>query len=156
MEKIRIGILGYGNLGRGVEAAVLQNPDMELAGVFTRRNPGDIASNAAVYAADQLAKMEGKLDVLILCGGSATDLPIQSPQMAKQFHIVDSYDNHSQIPAHFDACDKSAKETGHIALISTGWDPGMCMRTDSGCRSEAWKKEQSLLRTKKYRPDLLD
>ena len=125
MEKIRIGILGYGNLGRGVEAAVLQNPDMELAGVFTRRNPGDIASNAAVYAADQLAKMEGKLDVLILCGGSATDLPIQSPQMAKQFHIVDSYDNHSQIPAHFDACDKSAKETGHIALISTGWDPGM-------------------------------
>ena len=125
MEKIRVGILGYGNLGRGVEAAVLQNPDMELAGVFTRRNPGDIASNAAVYAADQLAKMEGKLDVLILCGGSATDLPIQSPQMAKQFHIVDSYDNHSQIPAHFDACDKSAKETGHIALISTGWDPGM-------------------------------
>ncbi len=125
MEKIRIGILGYGNLGRGVESAVKQNPDMVLVGVFTRRNPGEITSAATVYSADKLTQMQEDIDVLILCGGSATDLPVQSPQMAKCFHIVDSYDNHSQIPAHFVACDKAARESGHIALISTGWDPGM-------------------------------
>ena len=124
-KKIRIGILGYGNLGRGAVLAVQQNPDMELTGVFTRRDPKSIACDAPVYQENDLMSMQDKIDVLILCGGSATDLPVQSPEYAKHFHIVDSFDNHSNIPQHFEACDRAAKETGHIALISTGWDPGL-------------------------------
>lgn len=124
---MRIGILGYGNLGRGVEYAVSQNPDMELVAVFTRRNPSDlkINSNAKVVSLDEIEQWQDKIDVLILCGGSATDLPVQTPKYAKMFNVVDSYDNHKQIPVHFEAVDKSAKEGNHLALISTGWDPGL-------------------------------
>ena len=124
---MRIGILGYGNLGRGVEYAVSQNPDMELVAVFTRRNPSDlkINSNAKVVNIDEIEQWQDKIDVLILCGGSATDLPVQTPKYAKMFNVVDSYDNHKQIPVHFEAVDKSAKEGNHLALISTGWDPGL-------------------------------
>lgn len=124
-KKIRIGILGYGNLGRGAEKAVQINPDMELVGIFTRRDPKSIACDAPVYQEKDLMSMQDKIDVLILCGGSATDLPKQSPAWAEHFHIVDSFDNHSQIPTHFAACDKAARQTNHIALISTGWDPGL-------------------------------
>lgn len=124
-KKIRIGILGYGNLGRGAEKAVQQNPDMELVGVFTRRNPEDLACSVAVYREDDLLTMQDKIDVLLLCGGSAMDLPVQSPKFARHFHIVDSFDNHGRIPEHFAACDEATKETNHVALISTGWDPGL-------------------------------
>ena len=123
---IRIGILGYGNLGRGVELSIGQNPDMELAGIFTRRDPASVkTAGGKVYSVDALLEMKDKIDVLILCGGSATDLPEQSPAWAKHFHIVDSFDNHSRIPAHFSACDAAAQETSHTALISAGWDPGL-------------------------------
>ena len=134
-DKIRIGILGYGNLGRGTALAIAQNPDMALVGIFTRRNPTDISAPAPVYSIDALPEKKDEIDVLILCGGSATDLPKQSPEYAKYFHIVDSFDNHSQIPSHFDACDASARQTGHVALISTGWDPGMfsLQRLLAGC-----------------------
>ena len=124
-KKIRIGIVGYGNLGRGAELAIRQNPDMELVGVFTRRDPKTVACSVPVYREDDLLHMEDTIDVLLLCGGSATDLPGQSPKWAKHFHVVDSFDNHSKIPEHFAACDQAAKETNHIALISTGWDPGL-------------------------------
>lgn len=124
-RKIRIGILGYGNLGRGVALAIDRNPDMEAVGVFTRRNPKDISCALPIYSADTLLEKKDSIDVLILCGGSATDLPAQSPELAKHFHIVDSFDNHSRIAAHFDNCDQSARESNHVALISTGWDPGM-------------------------------
>ena len=123
---IRIGILGYGNLGRGAELAIGQNPDMELVGIFTRRDPAMVkTAGGAVYSIHSLLSKKNEIDVLILCGGSATDLPEQSPAWAKHFHIVDSFDNHSRIPEHFAACDVSAKETSHTALISVGWDPGM-------------------------------
>ena len=128
MEKIRIGILGYGNLGRGVELALRQNPDMELCAFFTRRDPESLVTRSPeipVYHIDALTEYKDALDVLILCGGSATDLPIQSPQYAQYFNIVDSFDNHSKIPEHFDACDTVAKNAGKIAFISGGWDPGM-------------------------------
>ena len=126
MDKIRIGILGYGNLGRGVELAIRQNPDMALAGIFTRRDPAAvITAGGSVYSIADLPGKKDGVDVLILCGGSATDLPEQSPVYARQFHIVDSFDNHSRIPEHFALCDKAARETGHTALISAGWDPGM-------------------------------
>ncbi len=126
-EKIKIGILGYGNLGRGVELAVRQNKDMELKAFFTRRNPDEVKtlSDVPVYGIDEAAKMKDDIDVLILCGGSATDLPKQSPEYAKYFNIVDSFDTHANIPEHFEKCDKSAKEGGKVALISAGWDPGM-------------------------------
>ena len=124
-KKIRIGIVGYGNLGRGAELAVQQNPDMELVGVFTRRDPKTISCSVTAYKEEDLLSMQDKLDVLLLCGGSATDLPGQSPAWAKHFHVVDSFDNHSKIPEHFAACDKNARETNHVALISTGWDPGL-------------------------------
>ncbi len=138
METIRIGILGYGNLGRGVELAIRQNPDMSLVGIFTRRKPESVNPcfpETPVYPADALGDYTKKLDVLILGGGSATDLPEQSPRYARQFHIVDSFDTHSRIPEHFDACDAAARETGHVALISTGWDPGMfsLQRLLAGC-----------------------
>jgi len=128
MEKIRIGIMGYGNLGRGAELAVRQNPDMELVSFFTRRSPEDLKTlspNVPVYPAAEAEQHAKDIDVLIICGGSATDLPVQTPKYAKCFHVVDSFDTHANIPVHFDAVDKAAKESGHVALISTGWDPGM-------------------------------
>ena len=125
---MKIGIYGYGNLGRGVENAVLRNPDMELAAVFTRRDPGSVTiatPDVPVVSADALPEWADRIDVLMLCGGSATDLPIMTPALAKLFNVVDSYDNHSCIPVHFAAVDEAAKESGHVALISCGWDPGM-------------------------------
>ena len=125
---IRIGILGYGNLGKGVESAICQNPDMELAAVFTRRNPKDLKirmENVPVLSDSQLPEMKDKIDVLILCGGSATDLPKQTPEYAKYFNVVDSFDTHAKIPEHFEAVDAAAKENGTISMISVGWDPGM-------------------------------
>lgn len=125
---IKIGIMGYGNLGRGVECAVKHNPDMEVAAVFTRRNPADVTiltSGAKVCHVDDAASMQDEIDVLILCGGSATDLPVQTPEYAKLFHVVDSFDTHAKIPEHFDAVDTAAKAGGHVGIISVGWDPGM-------------------------------
>lgn len=125
---IRIGIMGYGNLGRGVECAIKQNPDMELAAVFTRRDPKNVrilTEGAMVYHADEAKHMTDKIDVLILCGGSATDLPVQTPEYAKYFTVVDSFDTHARIPEHFAAVDAAAKEAGNVAVISAGWDPGM-------------------------------
>ncbi len=128
MEKIRIGIAGYGNLGRGVECAIMNNPDMELIGVFTRRNPADVkilTSNANVYSMAEADKMTDKIDVMIVCGGSATDLPVQVPELAKNFNTIDSFDTHAKIPEYFAAVDKSASSNGHVSIISVGWDPGM-------------------------------
>ena len=126
--KIRIGIYGYGNLGRGAELAVRQNPDMELTAFFTRRAPSDLKTltpDVPVCKAEDVLNWKDKIDVMILCGGSAKDLPVQSPELSKHFHIVDSFDNHGNIPAHFAACDAAASQSGHIAVISAGWDPGM-------------------------------
>ncbi len=125
---IRIGIMGYGNLGRGIECAVKQNSDMELAAVFTRRNPSDVkilTEGVPVYKADDAVNHKDEIDVLILCGGSATDLPEQTPEYAKYFNVVDSFDTHAKIPVHFDNVDKTAKESEKIGIISVGWDPGM-------------------------------
>ncbi len=125
---IRIGILGYGNLGRGVECAIRQNPDMELLAVFTRRNPEDVkilTETAQVCRVSEAGQWKDRIDVLIICGGSATDLPKQTPEYAKMFHVVDSFDTHARIPEHFAAVDAAAKEAGKTALISVGWDPGM-------------------------------
>lgn len=125
---IRIGILGYGNLGRGVESAITQNPDMELAAVFTRRNPESVKVRTAgvkVLHADELDHMQDEIDVLVLCGGSATDLPVQTPQYAAMYNVVDSFDTHAKIPEHFAAVDAKAKAAGKVAVISCGWDPGM-------------------------------
>jgi len=125
---IRIGIYGYGNLGRGVECAIRQNPDMELVAVFTRRNPDGVKlvfDGTPVVAADRVTEYADKIDVMILCGGSATDLPAQTPALAKDFHVVDSFDTHAKIPVHFAAVNEVAAATGHTALISVGWDPGM-------------------------------
>lgn len=126
--RIRIGVLGYGNLGRGVECAVKQNPDMELAAVFTRRNPESVhilTESAVVASIADVADWKDKIDVMILCGGSATDLPEQTPEIAKMFNVVDSFDTHARIPEHFANVDAAAKEAGKIAVISVGWDPGM-------------------------------
>ena len=125
---MRIGILGYGNLGRGVECAIKQNPDMELAAVFTRRAPETVSiltEGAAVCSVDDVEQWKDKIDVMILCGGSATDLPEQTPKYAKLFNVVDSFDTHKRIPEHFAAVDAAAKEAGNVAVISAGWDPGM-------------------------------
>ena len=125
---IRIGIVGYGNLGRGVECAIAQNPDTELVAVFTRRPPETVkilSQNAAVYHIDDIQNMIGKIDVMILCGGSATDLPHQTPYLAKFFSVVDSFDTHAKIPEHFANVDAAAREGGNLAVISCGWDPGM-------------------------------
>ena len=125
---IRIGILGYGNLGKGVECAIKHNPDMELKAVFTRRDPSSLSiltEGAKVYSVEDAPAMKDEIDVLIICGGSATDLPKQTPEMAKYFNVIDSFDTHAKIPEHFEAVDKAAKESGHIGLISVGWDPGM-------------------------------
>ena len=125
---MRIAILGYGNLGRGVESAVRQNPDAELVAVFTRRDPASVklrTPGVPVLPADKAAEMKNEIDGLILCGGSATDLPVQTPAFAEHFNVVDSFDTHAKIPAHFKAVDAAAKKSGHIAVISAGWDPGM-------------------------------
>ena len=125
---IRVGIMGYGNLGRGVECAVAQNADMELKAVFTRRNPEDLeiwSKTAEVVSASKLADWKDRLDVLILCGGSATDLPKQTPECAKYFNVIDSFDTHARIPEHFADVDAEAKKSGKVAIISVGWDPGL-------------------------------
>ena len=125
---IRIGIFGYGNLGRGVESAIRQNSDMTLAAVFTRRAPETLKINTAgvpVLHVDDAEKMKDEIDVMILCGGSATDLPVQTPALARLFNVVDSFDTHAKIPDHFAAVDASAKAGGKVGIISVGWDPGM-------------------------------
>lgn len=124
---IRIGIAGYGNLGRGVELAVGQNADMELVGVFSRRDPAGVKTltGAPVYAMAEAKNFTDKIDVMILCGGSATDLPQQGPEMVKLFHTVDSFDTHAKIPDYFAALDAAAKGAEHIGLLSVGWDPGL-------------------------------
>ncbi len=125
---IRIGIYGYGNLGKGVESAIRQNPDMELVGVFTRRAPETVeiqTDGVSVYHIDDAKTMTDKIDVMILCGGSATDLPVQTPEMARLFNVVDSFDTHAKIPQHFENVDNAAKQSGKVAAISVGWDPGM-------------------------------
>ena len=125
---IKVGIIGYGNLGRGVECAIKQNDDMELVAVFTRRAPETVSiltETAQVCSIDKVEEWKGKLDVVILCGGSATDLPEQTPVFAKMFNVVDSFDTHARIPEHFNNVDKSSKEGGNVSLISAGWDPGM-------------------------------
>lgn len=126
--KTRIGILGYGNLGKGVECAVKEANDMELVAVFTRRDPKNVTiltENVPVCHIDEAADWKDKIDVMILCGGSATDLPVQTPQFASMFNVIDSFDTHARIPEHFAAVDKAAKEAGKVAVISVGWDPGM-------------------------------
>lgn len=132
-SKIRIGIYGYGNLGRGVESAIRYNDDTELVGVFTRRDPEKVitAGGARVYHTSALHEFKDQIDVLILCGGSATDLPEMTPALAKEFNVIDSFDTHAKIPEHFHAVDLSARESGNVALISAGWDPGLfsIMRT---------------------------
>lgn len=125
---IRIGILGYGNLGKGVECAIKQNDDMTLAAVFTRRNPADVTlltEGVPVCSIDEAADWKDKIDVLILCGGSATDLPAQTPEFAKLFNVIDSFDTHARIPEHFENVDTAAKSGSKVAIISVGWDPGM-------------------------------
>ena len=125
---IRVGIYGYGNLGRGVENAIRQNDDMELVAVFTRRSPDTVkidTEGVQVYHIDDAISMQDKIDVMILCGGSATDLPVQTPELARYFNVVDSFDTHARIPEHFTNVDKSAKEASKTAVISVGWDPGM-------------------------------
>lgn len=128
MQKIRIGIYGYGNLGRGVELALAQNDDMELVGVFSRRAPKSVATalpGTAVYSVADAEKFVGKIDVMILCGGSATDLPAQTPACAALFNCIDSFDTHAKIPEHFANVDAAAKKSGKVAVISVGWDPGL-------------------------------
>ena len=125
---IRIGILGYGNLGRGVECAIRQNEDMELVAVFTRRNPESVSiltKTAAVCNVADVAAWKDKIDVMILCGGSATDLPAQTAEYVKLFNVIDSFDTHARIPEHFGNVDAAAKAAGHVGIISVGWDPGM-------------------------------
>ncbi len=124
---MKIAIYGYGNLGRGVEAAVKYNEDIELIGIFTRREPSSVKSvlGTAVYSADDIMKFKNEIDVVVICGGSATDLPKITPELAKSFNVVDSFDTHSTIPEHFKNVDEAARKNGNIALISSGWDPGL-------------------------------
>ena len=128
---MKIGILGYGNLGRGVECAIKQNPDMELAAVFTRRTPETVSiltEGAAVCSVNDVEQWKDKIDVMILCGGSATDLPEQTPKYAEMFNVIDSFDTHARIPEHFANVDAAAKKNGHVGIISVGWDPGMLFK----------------------------
>ena len=128
MEKIKIGIYGYGNLGKGVELALKNNPDMQLVGIFTRRNPTDVHAlfdDTQVFSVDDAEKMKDKIDVMILCGGSATDLPEQGPKVCKLFNTVDSFDTHAKIPEYFSKMNSVALESNTLALISCGWDPGL-------------------------------
>ncbi|MBQ8880372.1 MAG: diaminopimelate dehydrogenase [Clostridia bacterium] len=124
---MKIGIYGYGNLGRGVESAAKYNSDMEIVGVFTRRDPATVKTvgGSPVYSANDILSFKDEIDVLILCGGSATDLPEMTPKLARDFNVVDSFDTHARIPEHFSEVDRSAKEGSHVALISAGWDPGL-------------------------------
>ncbi len=124
---IKLGILGYGNLGRGVENAMKFNKDIELCAIFTRRNPETVKvnSNTPVVSVNDIEQWKDKLDVLIICGGSATDLPVQTPKYAEMFNVIDSFDTHARIPEHFANVDKAAKKSGKVAIISLGWDPGM-------------------------------
>lgn len=124
--KIRIGVLGYGNLGKGVELAMQNNDDMELVAIFTRRDPKSIETlkGTKVVSVNEIADYKDKIDVLIICGGSATDLPVQTPEYAKLFNVIDSFDTHAKIFEHFNNVDKNATDTNHVALISCGWDPG--------------------------------
>ncbi|GEN82274.1 meso-diaminopimelate D-dehydrogenase [Sporosarcina luteola] len=126
-SKIKIGIVGYGNLGKGVESAISQNDDMELLGVFTRRTPSELSvkSGVPVLSLNDIHSYENDIDVLILCGGSKNDLPEQGPELSKSFNTVDSFDTHAKIPEYFDAVDASAKPNGKTAIISVGWDPGL-------------------------------
>lgn len=126
-NRIRIGIVGYGNLGRGTELSIQQNPDMELVAIFTRRDPSSVTpvTSVPVYGMDTLLTMQNDIDVLILCGGSATDLPHHGPNLAQYFNTVDSFDTHAHIPDYFAKVNASAKESNKVALISVGWDPGM-------------------------------
>ena len=128
MSKIRIGIVGYGNIGRGVEQAIKRNEDMELAAVFTRRDPASVkvaTEGAKVVHMDDMLSMKGDVDVMVLCGGSATDLPVIGPEIAANFNTIDSFDTHAKIPEYFANVDKAAKEGNNISIISVGWDPGM-------------------------------
>lgn len=128
MDKIKIGIYGYGNLGKGVETAIYNNNDIELVGVFTRRDPNSLKtlhSETKVYSINDVTNMQDKIDIMILCGGSATDLPKQAPKMAKLFNTIDSFDTHAKIPEYFKNVNKEAKESNHLSLISCGWDPGL-------------------------------
>ena len=128
MSKIRIGIVGYGNIGRGVEQAIKRNEDMELAAVFTRRDPASVkvaTEGAKVVHMDDMLSMKGDVDVMVLCGGSATDLPVMGPEIAANFNTIDSFDTHAKIPEYFANVDKDAKEGNNISIISVGWDPGM-------------------------------
>ena len=128
MEKIRIGIVGYGNIGRGVELAIARNEDMELKAVFTRREPASVkiyTEGAAVLHVDDMLAMKDEIDVMVLCGGSATDPPVMGPQIAANFNTIDSFDTHARIPEYFGNVDKAAKEGGKVGIISVGWDPGM-------------------------------
>ena len=128
MSKIRIGIVGYGNLGRGVELAVAANPDQELVAVFSRRDPSSVTiltEGVPVCSLADVAEWKDRIDVMILCGGSATDLPEQTPALASMFNVVDSFDTHANIPAHFDRVDAAARNAGTVGIISVGWDPGM-------------------------------
>lgn len=124
---IRIAVAGYGNLGRGVECAIKQNPDTELYGVFTRRDPKTVKTltGAKVFSIDTIEEHKDNIDVVIICGGSATDLPVQTPALASYFNVIDSFDTHAKIPEHFANVDKAAKNAGTTAIISVGWDPGM-------------------------------
>ncbi len=125
---IRVGIMGYGNLGRGIECAISQNSDTTLAAVFTRRDPNTVkiqTEGVPVYHADDAVAHKDEIDVMILCGGSATDLPKQTPEFVKYFNVVDSFDTHARVPEHFAAVDAAAKESGKVGIISVGWDPGM-------------------------------
>ncbi|HEX7056064.1 MAG TPA: diaminopimelate dehydrogenase [Bacilli bacterium] len=124
-QKIRVGIVGYGNLGRGVEMAVKQSPDMQLVAVFTRRQPGDVQASVPVVHISDAESYKDKIDVMILCGGSATDLPEQGPQFAALFNTVDSFDTHAKIPDYFREVDTVARQNAHVSVISTGWDPGL-------------------------------
>ena len=128
MSKIRIGIVGYGNLGRGTELAIRQTPDTELAGVFTRRAPESVkilTEGVPVYPISELSNHKNAIDVLVLCGGSATDLPVQGPELAEMFCTIDSFDTHAKIPQYFATVDEAAKKGGNVSIISVGWDPGM-------------------------------
>lgn len=125
---MKIGILGYGNLGRGIECAIKQNDDMELAAVFTRRDPSSVkilTDGVPVYSVNDIENHKNEIDVMILCGGSATDLPKQTPEYVKYFNVIDSFDTHAKIPEHFANVDSAAKASGHVGIISVGWDPGM-------------------------------
>ena len=125
--KIKLAIVGYGNLGKGVENAVLKTPDMELTAVFTRRDPASVKTrtDVPVFKVDAIESMKDKIDVVILCGGSANDLPKQTPEMARHFCVIDSFDTHAKIPEHFAAVDTACREAGTLGIISCGWDPGM-------------------------------